>query len=374
MRSSSPHALSESHSGAGLGFETSPVLMPPVRKKRSSSDSIPSFVPPASSRSPSSSPARGSSSSENASSPSFSRRASDRSGSSSSPSEPFSSASLAASAASSAARRASSSASRAARSSASRAARSSASTSSPAAMRAARASAIRFSSSAASRSALATLAASSSAFRLFSSAAARSSLVVTRNEKSSLSFSNRLRHTLTYRKNVKCSVMFLSRFATRGSVGASSMPRTNKSVNHCSEYWYMSPMEAMSATQKNTMLLCFATGRYPARVASIFASVASATFCFSEISSDKVLDALRIFTAFSSSRMFPSEEDIVCRMRSSISFRRFLLSAEVTTSSCRCDSRSGLSSATTTPRSWSDKPSGVIMKLSSVTFTAVSGR
>ena len=148
-----------------------------------------------------------------------------------------------------------------------------------------------------------------------------------RNEKSSLSFSNRLRHTLTYRKNVKCSTMFLSRFLTLGSVGASSMPRTNKSVNHWSEYWYMSPMEAMSATQKNTMEECLATGRYPALVASIFASVASAVFCFSEISSESVFEALRIFTAFSSSRMFPSEEDNTAKICSSMSFSCFLFCA-----------------------------------------------
>ena len=86
--------------------------------------------------------------------------------------------------------------------------------------------------------------------------------------------------------------MFRRRVSSFGDLSASSMPRRKSSVYHCSEYWYMSPMLAMSATQKNRMEECFATGLYPALAKSIFTSVSSAIFCFSEISSDSTLDAL----------------------------------------------------------------------------------
>ena len=196
-----------------------------------------------------------------------------------------------------------------------------------------------------------------------------------RNENRSLSFSNSERHTFWYSEYVKCSLM-TSRRDARSSVCFSDpwMDRTNKPMNQLSEYWYMGSMLARSRMVKKSTALYAPQGLYPSRASSISTCVSSATFCFSEISSETIFASESTSMAFASSRMFPSEEDMVCRMRSSISFRRFLLSAEVTTSSCRCDSRSGRSSATTTPRSWSDKPSGVIMKLSSVTFTAVSGR
>lgn len=52
----------------------------------------------------------------------------------------------------------------------------------------------------------------------------------------------------------------------------------------------------------------------------------------------------------------------------------FLLAAPWTISWFFSDSKSGLSLATTIPRSWSSRPIGVIMKFSSVTLTATSGK
>lgn len=51
------------------------------------------------------------------------------------------------------------------------------------------------------------------------------------------------------------------------------------------------------------------------------------TFCFLDISSESILDESKICIAVSSSRMFPSEADRVCRILSSISFSCFLLAA-----------------------------------------------
>lgn len=56
------------------------------------------------------------------------------------------------------------------------------------------------------------------------------------------------------------------------------------------------------------------------RVSSIFFSVTSATACFSEISLASTLEAERISTAVSSSRMLPWEEDRTSKILSSISF------------------------------------------------------
>mmetsp|Transcript_1821 Transcript_1821/g.6193 ORF Transcript_1821/g.6193 Transcript_1821/m.6193 type:complete len:316 (+) Transcript_1821:3142-4089(+) len=160
MRSSSPQVLSEIHSGAGFGSRTSPVLIPPVRKKRNSSDSMPSL----------SSPSCVSGSccvwSSSTTPPSFSS-AENRGASSSSPrpsaasSVPceLSAASAAISSRSASATVAASNASRFCSSSCAFCAASSASTSSPFATRASRISATRFSSAICSRAAFSTAAA-----------------------------------------------------------------------------------------------------------------------------------------------------------------------------------------------------------------------
>ena len=74
---------------------------------------------------------------------------------------------------------------------------------------------------------------------------------------------------------------------------------------------------------------------YPSRASSISAWVSSATFCFSEISSETIFASESTSMAVASSKMFPSDELSVCRIRSSISFSLRLFSADVTTSSCR---------------------------------------
>lgn len=119
------------------------------------------------------------------------------------------------------------------------------------------------------------------------------------------------------------------------------------------------------------------------------------TFCFLEISLDRALEESRIWMAVSSSRIFPSDEERVSRILSSISFSCFLLVADCRMRALLSSSSSGLwggqrytqrskpsrvglysdlSLATTMPSSWSSRPSGVIMKLRRVTFVESSGR
>ena len=71
--------------------------------------------------------------------------------------------------------------------------------------------------------------------------------------------------------------------------------------------------------------------------------------------------------------MLPSEDDSTFRILSSISFNDFLFCAPCRMSWFFSSARSGLSFATTTPRSWSSKPSSVIMKLISDTLVHSSG-
>jgi hypothetical protein len=228
--------------------------------------------------------------------------------------------------------------------------------------------------------------------KLNSSLGNRSSLPMMRqsrrNEKRSLSRSNSERHTFWYSAYVKWSLIVRRRAerASEASSGAAPpvspsdpsllawMLFTKRAMNQLREYWYMGSMFARSRMVKKRTELNAPHGVYPSRAASISTCVASAIFCFSPISSETIFASDSTPTALASARMSPSVELRVCRMRSSISLSRRLLSALVTTSSWRSASSSGSSSATTTPRSWSLSPSTVIMKLSSVTFTAVSGR
>jgi len=78
--------------------------------------------------------------------------------------------------------------------------------------------------------------------------------------------------------------------------------------------------------------------------------------------------------ADASSRMLPCDAESVCRILFSISVSTRLFSAPSITRRDFSSSSSGRSLATTMPSSWSSRPSGVIMKLSSVTLTETSGR
>ena len=131
---------------------------------------------------------------------------------------------------------------------------------------------------------------------------------------------------------------------------------TKREMNHDKEYWYIGSMLAKSATQKYSMALYSPQDLYPVRVSSIIFWVSSPIACFSSISLDTTLASDRIWMAVVSSRMFPSEEDSTCRILFSISVSFLLFSADSNTSCWCCSSRSGLSSATTTPSSWSASP------------------
>ena len=102
-------------------------------------------------------------------------------------------------------------------------------------------------------------------------------------------------------------------------------------------------------------------------VLSISASVSLETCCLAAISSDSTLDEERIWMAVSSSKILPWEADSTFRILSSISFSSFLFLAPSTMSLFFISSSWGFSSATRIPKSLSCSPSGVIMKLRSVT-------
>lgn len=68
-------------------------------------------------------------------------------------------------------------------------------------------------------------------------------------------------------------------------------------------------MQQRSAVVKNKDATCTATGIYPFRASSIRASVLTATFCFSAISTERTFDEEMISIAVSSSNIFPSELD-----------------------------------------------------------------
>ena len=109
-------------------------------------------------------------------------------------------------------------------------------------------------------------------------------------------------------------------------------------------------------------------------MASSFWVVLSAITCLAEIWSEMTLASPRISMADASSRMLPSDDESVCRILSSTSLSTRLFCAASSTSFVFSSSSSGRSLATTMPSIWSSRPSGVIMKLSSVTLTETSGR
>ena len=109
------------------------------------------------------------------------------------------------------------------------------------------------------------------------------------------------------------------------------------------------------------------------RVLSRRTPVSSAMACLREISSETRLASPSTSMAPWSSRMLPSLSLSVLRIWSSMSLSCRLLSAASSTSRSFSACISGRSLATTMPSSWSCSPSGVIMKLSSVTLTETSG-
>ena len=154
----------------------------------------------------------------------------------------------------------------------------------------------------------------------------------------------------------------------------SAIARQKRSMNQSSEYWYIGSMAASEAMQKKSTAERYETGLYDARASSILISVSSAIFCLAPISSESFLAPSRISMAEASSRIEPPADSSTSRIWSSTSESCFLLEAPSCTSRLFSSSRSGRSLATTMPSSWSSRPSGVIMKLSSVTLTWSSGR
>ena len=134
----------------------------------------------------------------------------------------------------------------------------------------------------------------------------------------------------------------------------------------------MGSMLHSSPTLKKRCATCTATGRYPRGLVDLFSSAADA--CFSAISLDSVLALLMTSMAVSDSRMDPSLDPSTSMILSSTSLSWRAFSAPWSTSRTFSSSRSGRSLATAMPRSWSVRPSMVIIMFSSVTFTDVSGR
>ena len=129
----------------------------------------------------------------------------------------------------------------------------------------------------------------------------------------------------------------------------------------------------MSATQKKRSAARSATMRYSPRVWSICSSVLRASSAFSAISFDVVFAFDNVLISPSSSRMLPVDSESSLRICDSMSFSCPAICALDATSAFFVSSRSGRSLATVMPSSWSSSPSSVIVKLSSVSFTLVSG-
>ena len=144
-------------------------------------------------------------------------------------------------------------------------------------------------------------------------------------------------------------------------------------TNQGIEYWYMSFTLPMSATQKKRSALWNATGRYSSRVSSIIFSVLAASSALTWISFEVILDCERVLISPSSSRMLPLDSLSNRRMVDSMFLSCAAILAFETTSSSLSACRSARSLATVIPSSWSSRPSCVIVKLSSVTLTLVSG-
>lgn len=142
-----------------------------------------------------------------------------------------------------------------------------------------------------------------------------------RSQRRPRTFSNRLRQTLTYNEYVKYFISSAVRSLIFVRFGLFRMDITNKSMNHASEYWYVGSILANVSMVKNNLVECAETTRYRCLVLSIDCSVTCDSACFFCISSDNTFDELKTFTAFSSSRMSPSDELSTSNILSSISFK-----------------------------------------------------
>mmetsp|Transcript_83467 Transcript_83467/g.221143 ORF Transcript_83467/g.221143 Transcript_83467/m.221143 type:complete len:210 (-) Transcript_83467:216-845(-) len=200
------------------------------------------------------------------------------------------------------------------------------------------------------------------------------SLMVSRNEKSSLCFSNKDLQIFLYSISMKKSFKMSMRSLMSDDSADLKIAVLNKLMKNGNEYWYMGSMLAKSAMQKNNTDTWNATGTYCNLASSIFCSVSSATFCFSAISLESCLEDDRTWTADSSSKMLPCDELSTSRILFSVFSSCSLFSAPSTTRRAFSSARSGRSRSTTMFSSWSCRPTCVIMKFSSVTLTATSGR
>mmetsp|Transcript_18089 Transcript_18089/g.56665 ORF Transcript_18089/g.56665 Transcript_18089/m.56665 type:complete len:323 (+) Transcript_18089:80-1048(+) len=200
-----------------------------------------------------------------------------------------------------------------------------------------------------------------------------STLMHTVKEKRSLCVSKSDRHTFTYNEYVKKSFRLTMRVGMSSAGSESSMARLYRLTNHGREYWYMGSTRAMSATQKKRRAARKAHGLYSSRVVSISSDVFLASATLTLMSSEVTLDCASVLMSCSSSRISPLDSERRRNIWSSISLSCFCIAALVTTRLFLVSSRSGRSLATTMPRSWSSRPSCVMVKLSSVTLTDASG-
>ena len=110
---------------------------------------------------------------------------------------------------------------------------------------------------------------------------------------------------MRYTEDVFCAIRCPSRVSRYCDAGASSIARSKRAMYHASEYWYIGSMFAMSEMQKNRIDARYADDLYPSRTLSRRSVVASATTCFSAISSETFFASDKMSTAFWSSRMLP---------------------------------------------------------------------
>ena len=117
-----------------------------------------------------------------------------------------------------------------------------------------------------------------------------------------------------------------------------------------------------------------AAGVYVRRVASISLLVVSASATRPWMTLDVIFESESALMSTSSSRMLPSDSERSRRILSCRSLSWRLSAASVLMSWFLARSRSGRSSRTTRPSSWSSRPSCVTVKLMMVTLMHTSGR
>mmetsp|Transcript_39913 Transcript_39913/g.120545 ORF Transcript_39913/g.120545 Transcript_39913/m.120545 type:complete len:381 (+) Transcript_39913:2019-3161(+) len=190
---------------------------------------------------------------------------------------------------------------------------------------------------------------------------------------SSLSFSNRPRHTMTKSSEMKERNNSAKRSSLLSFASAMSIDLLNMMMNQSKENWYIGSMVHKSPMMKYKAAHLNAWYLYTCRTSAICWAVISCCLTCSSIFVPMTFELLSVSMSSSSSRMSPDAELRRARILSSSSLSCAFARAESSTRLTRFCSVSGSSAATTMPSIWSCRPSSVAMKFKMPTATQISG-